>query len=97
MILAIFPNSVGKSYKREYSDIKPYPEYFKSQIQEQSKQLKVLLKNKNPTPEEQEIIDEMKKDIEDNKENIVTFIDKIKRYESLFVDGKEPNIIIKKK
>jgi hypothetical protein len=54
------------------------------------------MKKKKKTQEEKDAIEELKQDISDNKDNLTMIQDKIARYEALFIDGKEPNIIIKR-
>jgi hypothetical protein len=95
-ILSIFPDVINKQYQREYSDIKQFPPHISAEIQRGELELKELMKKKKKTQEEKDAIEELKQDISDNKDNLTMIQDKIARYEALFIDGKEPNIIIKR-
>jgi hypothetical protein len=95
-ILSIFPDVMNKQYQREYSDIKQFPPHISAEIQRGELELKELMKKKKKTQEEKDAIEELKQDISDNKDNLTMIQDKIARYEALFIDGKEPNIIIKR-
>jgi len=95
-ILSIFPDVINKQYQREYSGIKQFPPHISAEIQRGELELKELMKKKKKTQEEKDAIEELKQDISDNKDNLTMIQDKIARYEALFIDGKEPSIIIKR-